>query len=799
MLIRVALPIPYSDPFDYSVPEEQRTRVQKGVRVLVPFGNRDMVGVVVETDISSDIESIRAILRLIDNEPVYDERMLSFTRWIADYYLCSWGDVLETALPSGLKPKISRVLKINREVEGFSTLDEQTKTLLEKVERKKKHSASVKSVLKENEALFRKLKKTGLVTEESVLNGDIHLSNMEEWISLGDLSSQYKPRRNSKAFSIIEKLASESEMKLDDLKAAFGRLSPVLDNLLEKAILKKTFKPIENKIFHRSIADERFLKLNEEQKAAEEAILPFIRNAEYGCFLLHGVTGSGKTEVYLHVVRETVKRNRSVLVLIPEISLTPQAVSRFTERFGNRIAVLHSGLSSKERRDEWLRIRNGECDVVIGARSAIFAPLKNIGLIVVDEEHDTSYKQQETPYYSARDTAVKMASDSKAVIILGSATPSVESYFNTTIGKYSLLKLSSRANLKPLPDTEIVNLKIEQRQPGAFYLSKYLISQLKKNFENGKQTLIFLNRRGYASFLSCRECEMPVLCQNCSIAMTWHKSTRSLVCHHCGYSEPYPASCQYCGPSKFTLEGIGTQRIEFDLSVLFRDASFLRMDRDTVQRKGALERSINKINNQEVDFIIGTQLISKGHDFKNIGMVCIVLADMSLNLPDFRSSERSFQLISQVSGRAGRDTEGVGKTLVQTYNPDHFAVRTALTNDYAGFFKDEIELRKTLLNPPFNRMILLRISDRNADYAQESAEHLSRYLISEFSDRNRVLGPVEAPVQKVANRYYWQILMKGETVSSMKRYLKKMFWFGSEFKLRGSTRITIDIDPLVFF
>ena len=400
-----------------------------------------------------------------------------------------------------------------------------------------------------------------------------------------------RTRRGSKTSQILNILQKEKEVRRKNLMERIPSAGSAIQQLIRKKAIERELRKIPVSGDHLKILHDRFIDLNIDQENVVEKIVVAINSCKYTTFLLFGVTGSGKTEVYLYAVKEAIQRGKSALILIPEISLTPQAVSRFRERFGDRVAILHSGMSIRQRRVEWWKIKERRCDIVIGARSAIFAPLSNIGLIVVDEEHDSSYKQQETPFYNSRDAAVKIASDQNAVVILGSATPSIESFNNAETGKYSMLLLPKRANQKPLPHAEVINLKEERRQTGVFYLSRYLVTCLRENLNYGKQALIFLNRRGYASFLSCKGCELPVLCDNCSIAMTWHQSRNRLICHHCGFVQQYPKICVSCRGRFFKMEGIGTQRVERDLKVLFPRAAFSRMDRDTISGKGVLGRA----------------------------------------------------------------------------------------------------------------------------------------------------------------------------------------------------------------
>ncbi len=796
MIVKIAVGVPLIESYDYLVPEVFQNRITTGIRVLVPLGNRDVIGVVVGHSRIAVVDNLREILDIVDYRPVFSQRMLGFTHWISRYYFCGWAEVLESAIPRGLKPRLKRVIVTAANSDQLQLPDQEEKALLSSLEGKPHTFLGSKSC-KISAEKVSKWRKNGLFGFKTVLERKTLPEAFEEWLTLNtDHETSPKLRKGSKADLIITALNKRSKIRLKEIKKDFSNITPVIKKLIRQNLVSISQEPVQITTPAPNIRADSFKKLYPEQLSAFQQIQQTIQTGIFQTHFLFGVTGSGKTEVYLHAVKETLQQGKSALILIPEISLTPQAVERFQERFGGRIAVLHSGLSDRERAIEWWKIDTGQCDIVIGARSAIFAPLENIGLIVVDEEHDSSYKQQETPFYNARDAAVKLGSDMKATVILGSATPSIESFFNTKNGKYKLLELTRRANLKPLPTTRIISLKDEKRQKGVFYLSKVLVESLKNTLLAGKQTLVFLNRRGFASYLSCKSCELPYLCHNCSIAMTWHKTKKLLICHHCGSSQSYPRNCDSCGHPSFRMEGIGTQRVEQDLARLFPEGRFLRMDRDSIQKKGALEKNIELINNHAVDFVVGTQLISKGHDFKHIGLVCIVLADMSLNIPDFRSSERSFQLISQVSGRAGRDEQGEGVTLIQTYNPGHFAVRTAVENDYQAFFNEEIVLREALNNPPYTRLILLKISSSRPEQARKTAADLAGMINKNESDADfQLMGPIEAPIFKVNNRYYWQLLIKTAKPAVVKSMLKGIVTDRQRFKPVGATRLSVDVDP----
>ncbi len=799
MIAYVAIAIPHSDPFDYIVPEEMKALITPGDRVLVPFNRRTVIGIVVAIKKESEFDRLKVIDFIVDKNPIFDRRILEFTHWISQYYSCSWGEVLEAAVPTGLKPKLAKSYSINLDHEAYRALEESEQTWLLQTIGKTEHEVSKFPDYEQNKQLLKNalLEKLVIWKFSAIIK-----SESQNLIDSYSLSPNYNElittRKGSKTDQLINLLKDSPGQSKKNMLSLFPGSRPSISGLLKKGALIKKLVEVSSHKKKIRVRHDKFFRLNKQQTEASEEINLAIRSESYQTFLLFGVTGSGKTEVYLCAVREALSSNKTSLILLPEISLTPQAVRRFKDRFGEQVAVLHSGMTEKVRCQEWWKIKNNTCPIVIGARSAIFAPLTNIGLIVVDEEHDSSYKQQETPYYNARDAAVKMGADYNAVVVLGSATPSVESYYNCEKEKYKLLELSQRASQKPLPSAEIVDLKSEIRQPGVFYLSKLLVKRLRENYENEKQALIFLNRRGFASFVACINCDAAVLCRNCSIAMTWHKKTTELICHHCGFSHGYPTQCPHCYDKRFKLEGIGTERVERDLNAIFPQGRFIRIDRDTIAQRGSLEKSMRLINDHKADFVVGTQLISKGHDFKNIGLVCVILADMTLNIPDFRSSERGFQLISQVAGRAGRDKEGKGFALIQAYNPTHYAVVSANDHDYLSFYQRETQERKQMRNPPYIRQILIRLSELNPLNVELSAKTMGEHLSKQSSALDfEMMGPVEAPIQKINNRFYWQILIKSTCIANVKKYLRDLLWVKKDWKPKGKTRVSIDVDPYV--
>ncbi len=528
-----------------------------------------------------------------------------------------------------------------------------------------------------------------------------------------------------------------------------------------------------------------------------------IAGGNFAVHLLHGITGSGKTEVYMSALEEVIKRGRRGIVLVPEIAITPQLIMRFVSRFGDKVAVLHSGLTEAERRCEWIRIKEGKVDVVIGVRSAIFAPVDKLGLVVVDEEHEHTYKQEEGFRFNARDVAVMRAKLSKATVILGSATPSLESYYNTVVGKYCYLSLPDRINKLPLPPVRVVDLR---KKYGFSIFTDELLDAIRSGIERGEQSLLFLNRRGFSPFLLCLDCGHSPQCPNCSVSLTYHKGDGNLCCHYCDYIIKPPDTCSECKGCRWKAFGAGTERVEEELKKLLPDARIVRMDRDTTSKRGAHMRIFRSMKNKDADILIGTQMVTKGLDLPDITLVGVLLADATLHLPDFRSGERTFQFLTQVAGRAGRGTKG-GDVIVQTFNPEHYAIRHASGHDFKGFYDDESSFRKALGYPPFKRLVRLLIKGNNKDYVASASERLKDILSQNSKEGIDILGPVSAPFSKIRGKHRWHIIIKGKDAKTLNRIVRKSLedlkrqrqghtTTGSVPCMNKSAQVEVDIDPL---
>jgi len=742
--VEVAIPLPLEGTFCYRVPAKLAGMAVAGTRSLVPFGRRTVTGYILGPGKGSFSGEIKELIELLDREPLFSDQQTSFYQWVASYYLHPLGEVIKTALPAGLT------------VMG----------------RSKSVTAADGSIVSEEI-----LSKSTRYREEKYFTA----TGREAPLSL-----------KGRAAEILTVLKNSTGLSAAEIKAVFGDSQPQLKRLEELGLVTAMKREVYRDPFNEhAVKSDSTRILNPEQQSALDALLEGIDSHGFAPFLLHGVTGSGKTEVYLQAIAYAMERGKTALVLVPEIALTPQLVERFRSRFSCGIAVLHSGLTNGERYDEWRRIRRGEASIVIGARSAIFAPLENLGIIVVDEEHEASYKQSDGLRYNARDCALVLGKQQNAVVILGSATPLVTTVHAARAGRMKELILSARVNDRPMPDTVLV----DQRGRKSTTLSPELTAGLRENLENGGQSLLFLNRRGFAPLLVCRDCGFILRCPNCSVTLTYHQRKKRHICHYCDYSIPAPSLCPECDGGEIGLLGVGTERLEEEVSALLPEAKVARMDRDTTAGRGGHSRILKKLENGAIDILIGTQMIAKGHDFPGVTLVGVVSADTTLNLPDFRGSERGFQLVSQVSGRAGRG-DSPGKVIVQTLNPEHFALRAAVAHDYEDFYRQEIAERKDAGYPPFSYLVAIQFSSNSAQAVEKGADaaaELLRTLRTSSGMRLEILGPAVSPMGMIRGRHRWQILLKSSRRDQLHRLLRQ---FRAEYSLLAMLRMTIDIDPL---
>ncbi|MEK7813139.1 MAG: primosomal protein N' [Candidatus Desantisbacteria bacterium] len=615
-------------------------------------------------------------------------------------------------------------------------------------------------------------------------------------VSLSDRLPEGQLKLSEAQAKVIQLLTTTGEMPLSELISQTNVSQSPIDTLIKKGLLNISFKQ-ENRSPYKHLAA---LSIpipptpTPDQTRASSELSASIKPEKFGVFLLHGVTGSGKTEVYLQAIEQTLSINKTSLVLVPEISLTPQTVERFVQRFGQRVAVLHSRLSDGERYDEWQRVLKKEAEIVIGARSAVFAPLDRLGLLIVDEEHESSYKQFDTtPRYHARDVAVVRAKHENATIILGSATPSLESFYNTQVGKYHYLSLPARIDERPMPQVEIIDMK-EEKEMFSDRLKQAIIQRIKNN----QQSIIFLNRRGFAPFIQCRSCGLIMKCPDCEITLTYHLTDKRLKCHYCDYHQPAPQSCPECHAEDIRYSGIGTQKVAEEIHRLFPEARTARMDVDTTSAKGSHEQILNSFRTGELDILVGTQMIAKGHDFPNVTLVGVVSSDIGLNIPDFRSCEKTFSLLTQVAGRAGRG-QIQGEVIIQTYSPQHYSIQAAINHNYQEFYDQEIEFRQQLHYPPFTHLmnILIRSKDKDQSYqsSMQIADQLKRNNLEGAPlahDDIIILGPAICSLSKIKGYYRYHILLKSSKLQQMRKLVVKSI---HELSLPNSVDIIMDMDP----
>lgn len=799
--IQVAVPIPGDEYYSYKVPEHLIDGVELGKRVLVPFRNRKSIGFIVGLDDPPADIKLKEIADIIDEEPLFDEKRLEFLKWISNYYISSLGIVLKAAHPGGLGVSLKRLITITEN--GINALNTKRLTsheafVLNTINNSTEITSQKLLNLVENTSneLLNSFKRRNLIEFSYELASDSKIKT-EKIIVAGDgasLKSKTLQRKHAKT-EILEYILTHRKVALSDLKEIFGNVGAHLPWLEEKEFIKIEHQEISRNPFSEiKVSNETPPDLNLDQDIAYSKITEAVDSEEFSPFLLHGVTGSGKTEVYLRSIGEVIKKGKEALVLVPEISLTPQLVKRFRSRFGDLVTVIHSALSDGERFDAWRMASRGDVKVVIGARSAIFAPLKNLGMIIVDEEHETSYKQEEAPAYNARDLSLVLGRMTGSAVVLGSATPSVETYSNALKSRYTYLSLPLRVEDKSLPEIKVVDMKDEDED----VFSKLLKESIINNFEESKQTILFLNRRGYSGLLICQSCGEMLKCPNCSVSLTYHAGDDSIKCHMCGLSEKSIPDCGKCGAHMRGL-GIGTQKVEEEIKRILPKATIARMDRDTVSGKNKLLKLYSRLERGEIDVLIGTQMVAKGHDLPGVTLVGVISADISLGIPDFRSGEKTFQLITQVAGRSGRG-EHPGNVIVQTFNPEHPSITYATEQDSKGFLDEEIELREILNYPPASRLVNIRFSGRfesETEQMVKDADKLARKLLSKLPiGALEIIGPSPCPIYKIRNRFRFQMLLKSTNTGLIHSFSKQFLAVIS--KISANVRCSVDVDPYYF-
>jgi primosomal protein N' (replication factor Y) len=796
----VSLPVPLDQPFTYSLPDTLRHRVRVGSRLIVPFGTRKLTGVILRCHDDPPSVATRDALRLIDSEPVLSAELMALGRWIAGYYCSPLGDVLRGMLPLSSEIRRGKVWALTdsgrdaaRQLLLDSSPDDPVLQILRMLEKRPLSASYLAKLMPLADRAIRALERKRFIVAEQVQVERDPLRAPSERLRVelagggakGPEPKLNKPERELRAFLELH----PGSHNLKELEDAVKHSSAAARSLARKGIVSLKPETVAIKAAIRARHE-----LNPAQQAAFQQIHETIQAGRFRTFLLYGVTGSGKTEVYLTAIETALAEGRSALLMVPEIALTPQMAGQFFSRFGDRVAILHSAFTDVERTEQWRRIRSGVASVVVGTRSGVFAPVQNLGLIVVDEEHDGSYKQEENPRYNGRDVAIVRAQAAGACVILGSATPSLESRYNAEQGKYTLLELPGRIEARPMPHVELIDMRqefLETRKQETF--SRRLIEALGQRVESGEQTIVLLNRRGFSSFVACRACGERVQCINCSLTLTYHKRDRRLLCHYCGYAEKVPSQCPKCASEHIYFLGIGSERVEEELHRAFPAARIARLDRDTVTGKRQYETILQDFREGNYDMLVGTQMIAKGHDIPNVTLVGVVAADMGLGMPDFRAAERTFQLLTQVAGRAGRGSLP-GIVLVQTINPDHYAVRLAAAQDYQGFYEKELNFRRMMHYPPFSAMANVLVRSEKKEMAMRMSTELG-YLLNPPPEKLRVMGPAEAPVPRLKNEYRYQFLIKAASRKALNELLQKIRNFALEHKW-GATALVIDVDPL---
>ncbi len=806
MFAEVAVPVYVRQTFTYRLPGDMSRRAEPGCRVLVPLGKKFLTAFIVDLHESLpgevDKADVKDVEELIDESPIITREILELTHWVSDYYFAPWGECLRAALPAGATSISEQVLSLTEA--GREALDRG---------RDERHSTSTQHALEllagegliparrlERElpkpraaALIRKLAREGLITVSQRiadtrmkpklqnvvrLNSQWSVANGQLPVAPGRLTEEQPKSRkrkkpggektlNEKQLRVVEVLQNSASdaVPFSELLDSADVSSSVVRTLEKRGVVEVFAREVRRDplaAFEREFGDD--ITLNGEQQQALDQIIAKIDEHQYSTFLLHGVTASGKTEIYIRAMRDAVRRGMTALMLVPEISLTPVFSRRLKAQFGEAVAILHSSLSEGERSDEWRRIRDGDARVVIGTRSAVFAPLEKLGLVIVDEEHDGSYKQDETPRYHGRDTAIVRALRAEAVVVLGSATPSIESYHNAHAGKYTYLRLHTRYGDRALAEVQTVDMReVFKRHGKAQTLSDELKSAIAETFARGEQAMILLNRRGFSSFLLCRSCGLAIHCPNCDVTLTYHRYNSSLQCHYCNYIRPVPRVCDACEGEYIHYVGLGTEQLEAMLKEMFPEMNIARLDRDTTRRRGSLEQIIMEFAGGGIDLLVGTQMIAKGHDFHNVTLVGVVSVDVGLALPDFRAAERTFQLLTQVAGRAGRGARP-GRVIIQTYHPEHYSLTCAREQNYEEFYRREIVFRRTMHYPPFTALINVLIHDKDYDRANGTASAFARELRDAAKESNmRVLGPAPAAISRIRSEYRFQILIKARS------------------------------------
>ena len=817
MYVEIVFPLAFRKAFTYLVPKELEGQTKVGVRAVAPFGKRTLTGFIINKLKTASLkETIKPIIDIIDEQPIVDKDGFKFYEWLADYYLCSFGEALKLSVPYGSDVESKRKIVpdqkasahlLSKEKNKSSTRGKILKVLSEREEISLQQLQ--KLVKKKNiYSILRTLQGNGVVTLLDTLQKAKVKAKTVNYVKLnktvGEVYSLFPEieRRSPKQIKLLLELvnAKGKGLPVAELLHKTSSSKSSLDSLAAKGIVKQYDQEIDRRYVEQYKEEQTKFLLSANQSEVIDEVSKTIDDESFKTFLLHGVTGSGKTQVYIELTKKVIEKNKTALILVPEISLTPQITSRFFNVFGDEVTVIHSRMSPGERYDTWRRIFKGKSNVVIGARSALFTPLRNIGLIVIDEEHDASYKQADmVPKYNARDSAIMLGSIVNCPVLLGSATPSIESMYNAKTGKYKLLELPERIDNAKLPLINLIDVNRErkkQRMENIF--SKTLLDKIEDRLKKGEGVIILQNRRGFSTQIYCTDCSEVELCDNCSVPMVYHINKNNIECHYCGLVKEVPNACTHCGSIQIKYFGTGTERVEDELEFYFPKAKLSRIDSDSITKKSALSRLLLSFGSGEIDVLVGTQMVSKGLDFSRVTLVGVISAETTLWLPDFRADERTFQLLTQVSGRAGR-SKNPGEVIIQTLNEKHFALQMVLNNNYKGFYEKEIIDREKMGFPPFTRIALIEAKDQSNEKAKGAATGFYNEL-KKYSKWLKISSPTPAIISRLKGQYRYQILIKSskETDPGGKIIRKAILDSYAEFNRKSrykDVRLIYDVDP----
>ncbi|ATP93869.1 primosomal protein N' [Bacillus altitudinis] len=782
-------------PFDYRVPDRFKGLVKAGMRVVVPFGPRKIQGFVTKIKEETAVQSgnIKDIVDLFDLSPVLTDELLELSHWLTEKTLSYHITALQSMLPAAMKAKYEKEIQVLSAEELPQSLKElfgQQESILYADIPPEQLKPIQKHVQKGHlEVRYHVSQKSGK-KKVRTLQVAVTKEKLEE--------KQKQLKKNAVKQKVLLTFlfqANETTFLAKDLQQQTGASSQTIKALIQEGLLTESYEEIYRDPYRdREFTPSTPLDLTTEQAEAAKPIHQAVSDEKHETFLLHGVTGSGKTEIYLQTIDHVLQKGKEAIVLVPEISLTPQMVQRFKERFGSNVAVLHSGLSTGEKYDEWRKIHRKEVKLVVGARSAVFAPFENLGMIIIDEEHESSYKQEEMPRYHAKDVAIERAGRHQCPVVLGSATPSLESYARAKKGVYTLLTLKRRVNQQQLPHVSLIDMREELRNGNRSMFSEELMLRLKEVLERKEQAVLFLNKRGYSSFVMCRDCGYVEQCPHCEISLTYHRFQKRLKCHYCGHEAPVPAECPECHSEHIRYFGTGTQRVEEELTKVLPEARVIRMDVDTTSRKGAHEKLLTSFGNKEADILLGTQMIAKGLDFPDVTLVGVLSADTSLHIPDFRSSEKTFQLLTQVSGRAGRH-EKAGSVIIQSYTPSHYSIELTKQHDYEAFYEQEMLHRRHQSYPPFYFLAMVTVSHEEVTKAAHVTDKIVQFLKMNCAPNTRILGPAASPIAKIKDRYRYQCVIKYKRENELASLLRKIQDHYQKEMEQKQLMISIDMNP----